>query len=1042
MALPRPKIQTKDQTMDLHKLLDEAEMTRIKEAFDQAEGRRLNRDELKATLYKLAGVDFDEEKYNLVFDRMNVTCSGIVTWDEFISYLILLYEQQDVSMEFKTLDPPIPLPPNMLKSNHRHVINRIKFFPTVKPDRSWNWHDGSIITCSHDGTINYWSLDMQLERTVQSTCPYLWIQGTWVTDMVPMPDCSVICTSSSERDLRFYDTSARKFELRVMITSFPHPVTTMYYSFDQDVTVPSKLTLGDMGGHVKVLLINTDARGPFRSQPGVILQQMRYERLVRGGIPDIKVLDLGCLHSDYVRQVEYYPTFHSVVSCAQCPKKGMLMTDITDERKSSVFKVVSGVWCFTLGRGVHLVATGGPDCQVRLWNPFMPKRPICTFYGHHTGIVRMVIQDGNLLYSLSKDKCIKVWDIGVQTICQTYLELPAQLGERSDLTTLYNQESRQWIIGSVMIAILPLSPKQSSEHTDGNTHTGSISCILYNKLFKTVVTCGLDSYIIVWDPFDGRRLLVVKEAHTVMLHGEILPVEITAATFDPGYSRLLTGAHDGTLKIWDFNTGTCLRNMNIDNEKWTEVQSVIWVKGRIMAMGWNRRVTEFADSGEAIGPGGAYSKNWDLRHTEDISASAVKVPETLATTSYVGELILWRLETGQPYKKFNVSNPTARIKIQYTLNKQKDVIMKRKSSLITRRSRVASIADEKKMSHIPPEHPAMLQGPVKGKRSERGARRVSTVALPEECFSLRKLAVHCMIFLTARKTDPHVGTLLVSLENGVIQVWSHHVAGGFITSFSAIHKAGDYVLSMCTDVNNEFLFVGTTVGYIKTWLLKNYVCLPEDVEHICMPKYRLMFPFLWGSRFMGRAMRLALAQEKPMLMNSYRGHYMPISGLTYIDECQVLISCCADFSARMWSLSGRYLQTIGTFKPWKKIERGIPIPDTFEFTIPPDIKRTCSSTTLRVLYGGALPKRMTFKQLQKQAEKNVINIDHRKIYGMSLDDPILGHHYNIPQRTTQPKTIQFDTSLPYVRLRITCVFGYNWVQTFFNSIVTEQKNYL
>ncbi|CAH1973501.1 unnamed protein product [Acanthoscelides obtectus] len=303
---------------------------------------------------------------------------------------------------------------------------------------------------------------------------------------------------------------------------------------------------------------------------------------------------------------------------------------------------------------------------------------------------------------------------------------------------------------------------------------------------------------------------------------------------------------------------------------------------------------------------------------------------------------------------------------------------------------------------------------MRAKRGARSARRVSTVALPEECTSQRNFAVHCMVFLTARKMDPRVGTLLVSLENGVVQVWSHHISGGFITSFSAIHKAGDYVLSMASDASNEFLFVGTTVGYIKTWLLKNYVCLPEDVEHLCMPKYRLMFPFLWGSRFMGRAMRLALTQEKPMLMNSYRGHFMPISGLTYINENKILISCCADFSARMWTLSGRYLQTIGTFKPWKHIERGIPVPDTFEFTIPPDIRRTCSSTSLRVLHGGTLPKGLTFKQLQKQAEKNVINVDHHKIYGKPLDDPILGHHYNIPQRTTQPKTIQFDTSLPYI----------------------------
>lgn len=58
------------------------------------------------------------------------------------------------------------------------------------------------MTSSHDGTINYWSLDMQLERSVQSSSPILKIQGTWVTDIAILADLSVICTASSERDLR------------------------------------------------------------------------------------------------------------------------------------------------------------------------------------------------------------------------------------------------------------------------------------------------------------------------------------------------------------------------------------------------------------------------------------------------------------------------------------------------------------------------------------------------------------------------------------------------------------------------------------------------------------------------------------------------------------------------------------------------------------------------------------------------------------------------------------------------------------------------
>lgn len=87
----------------------------------------------------------------------------------------------------------------------------------------------------------------------------------------------------------------------------------------------------------------------------------------------------------------------------------------------------------------------------------------------------------------------------------------------------------------------------------------------------------------------------------------------------------------------------------------------------------------------------------------------------------------------------------------------------------------------------------------------------------------------------------------------------------------------------------HILIPGTTVGYIKIWLLKNYCVSPADEERICMPAYRLMFPFMWGNTFMGRAARMAADQAKPILLNSFKGHFMPVSGLTYIDECQIII---------------------------------------------------------------------------------------------------------------------------------------------------------
>lgn len=49
---------------------------------------------------------------------------------------------------------------------------------------------------------------------------YLKIQSTAITDMIVLPDVQVVCTSSIECDLRFYDTAAKKFDLRILVVNF------------------------------------------------------------------------------------------------------------------------------------------------------------------------------------------------------------------------------------------------------------------------------------------------------------------------------------------------------------------------------------------------------------------------------------------------------------------------------------------------------------------------------------------------------------------------------------------------------------------------------------------------------------------------------------------------------------------------------------------------------------------------------------------------------------------------------------------------------
>lgn len=75
---------------------------------------------------------------------------------------------------------------------------------------------------------------------------------------------------------------------------------------------------------------------------------------------------------------------------------------------------------------------------------------------------------------------------------------------------------------------------------------------------------------------------------------------------------------------------------------------------------------------------------------------------------------------------------------------------------------------------------------------------------------------------------------------------------------------------------------------------------------------------------------------------------------------------------------------------------------------------------MQVLSGGSFPKRLTIKQLQKQAEKDLVHVDQSKIYGKALSEPVLGQHYRIPERTAKHRNIEFDPTFSYVSF---CVYN-------------------
>ncbi|KAG5331215.1 WDY protein, partial [Acromyrmex charruanus] len=847
-------------------------------------------------------INMSQDEFQVLFIKIDTRLNGKVTWDEFISYLLIEFQNIDSSLKSQ-MEIPLMSLPKLLRTHHRTPVCRITFCPEVLPvcvqppialilidviydpeqylrgfsrwsdDRSTSFGRGCYLTVSREGMINYWSLDLNYERTVQSKNPFLKVQPTAITDMIVLPDVQIVCTSSTECDLRFYDVAAKKFDLRILIFSLENAVVCMYYYFSRNINENSYIVLGDTSGSIIIITFNPTDRGPFKQYTAATdLIILRYDNVIKAENYFAKrLLQLGGDTRTRCHRIKKY-------------------TYKLDEPESQI------------------LVTGGPDCVIRIWNPFIPGKANAILLGHRSTICALVVTNaGNRIFSLSKDRCIKIWDVPALSCIQTYNQLPHELSEYTPMTIVYNTLTCTMIIASVMIAVVVCEHVINEEISDGYTHTKGVSCVLYNQLFRVIVSTGLDSCIIVWDPWYGRRLRLISHAHSVIRYGQYVDIEITAACFDDSEQFLVTGARNGSVKMWNYNTGICIRDMMVDYQ--CEITSITWYKNRILCCGWNKHVTELS-----IFKSDICKKNWTTIHTDDILCMAARYPQLLATGSYNEELIFWNLETGQPFRKYLVTDVNRR----YTrmTNEQKEF---------------------RKLNEI------------SGSINQQIKKLTPCVHQESALNIVRVTAVRAIIFLAARETKPDVGTLLVALDSGLIQVWTHHPAAGFLGAFSVIHTVGDCATSLATDPENQFFITGHSIGYIKVWLLSNYM-LPNPPK-ICMPLLRLEFPFLWKDKIDGRAKRAVRNQMLPLLLSSVRGHTRGITSLLIISSARVIVSGSADRTVRLWSFGGRYISTLGTFRDWIPILPTVPVQKYFEdYKLPADIIREgfASSTTLKV----------------------------------------------------------------------------------------------
>uniref|UniRef100_A0A3P9P7S5 WD40 repeat domain 95 n=1 Tax=Poecilia reticulata TaxID=8081 RepID=A0A3P9P7S5_POERE len=296
----------------------------------------------------------------------------------------------------------------------------------------------------------------------------------------------------------------------------------------------------------------------------------------------------------------------------------------------TIFSIYKGVKAFDLCQKHSLLVTGGLDRLIR--------KPTGILKGHSAPIFSLCIssEDGRI-FSISMDNTVKIWYIEDQ--CCLFTADPTASGIRGDVSACsYSAAMRSLYVAADRIAVLPLMlPKPHSRISV--SHDEAVMCCGYSQEFRQVVSCSEEAVVKVWDFDTGRQIFEFTATPDL--------TSITCMALDIK-GRLITGGSNGYIKVWNFNSGHCIKTLKKGKCHQVCDCTFIKVKGNyVVAVGRDRRIDIYSELYHVQRPQPSWKDDLQKNgHTEDILCVVQCPPSLLATGSYNGEIIVWNADTG------------------------------------------------------------------------------------------------------------------------------------------------------------------------------------------------------------------------------------------------------------------------------------------------------------------------------------------------------------------------------------------------------------
>ncbi|XP_076155259.1 cilia- and flagella-associated protein 337 [Alosa pseudoharengus] len=582
---------------------------------------------------------------------VDTSCEGRVGWEQFCSYILQCALQR--STEEQARGDALTSQPLLRHCQHnkQEPVIRVVCVSQPPPLR--------FISISKGGVLSVWNRHLHLMRSLEligDPAEGEHLRGKfkgWTTDAIFLPNVHKMAVATLGRELRFFDISTSNYTEEFHLFGLSNAVTSMCYWYDtKSPTDRSVLMWGDEKGFVHLLWFLKPLKGlfeiPFSNQKGP-------HRLY---LPDlcpnsalVTYQQLSRVHQEPINRIKYESQGELIMTSSESATSSVVIMDLNLRRKSYIWKINKGVTSFDFCPALSLLVTCGLDPAVRLWNRYVTTRPVATLHGHNTTVLDVAIHQGlNNIFSYSRDAVLKIWDIPSQRCVRTLqLRFPCvkpglspECGHFPFLLHHTTQASPSMLLVTCKdyLACLHLQGKSTDEAR------ASFTCAIYNSHLGQVVTACADSSLAVWDVGTGCKTLEVRHAH-----GE---EEITCVALHHTHRHLLTGASNGTIKMWDLLNGHNLHKMEAVSD--TEVTGIICFPGnRLLAVGWSQQIVQYT----ITDPNDVYVRadvSWKSgrQHRDDVLAVAhCPARRLLATGSFDGEVIIWTLDTERPLARLH-----------------------------------------------------------------------------------------------------------------------------------------------------------------------------------------------------------------------------------------------------------------------------------------------------------------------------------------------------------------------------------------------------